>query len=83
MYGVHHEVGVVRFITEGYGPGESVWQWPYGPSADVRWHSSSGRTGVMQVQTDASGLLPVGLPQSTGERVEVTIAGSGADRASR
>ncbi|HQZ37475.1 MAG TPA: hypothetical protein PLH72_00445 [Vicinamibacterales bacterium] len=83
VYGVHHEVGVVRFITEGYGPGESVWQWPYGPSADVRWHSSSGRTGVMQVQTDASGLLPVGLPQSTGERVEVTIAGSGADRASR
>jgi hypothetical protein len=80
---VHHlqlESRGVRFVTQGYGRGESRWQWPHGGAAVVTWRSESGRSGRLEAQKDASGLLSIRLPQLTAERVEVTVLGAGEAR---
>jgi hypothetical protein len=73
---VHHlqlESRGVRFVTQGYGRGESRWQWPHDRRAIVTWKSESGRSGRLEAEKDASGLLSIQLPQLTAERVEVAI----------
>lgn len=75
---VRRQSTIVRFTTHGYGPGDSTWHWPFGDSADVRWHSRSGRSGQFVAKKAASGLLSLHLPQLTKEPVEVTISPSEA-----
>jgi hypothetical protein len=80
---VHHlqrEPSGVRFITQGYGPGDSRWQWPHGARAVVTWRSDSGRSGQLEAEKDASGLLNVRLPQLTGQRVTVSVRDAGKVR---
>jgi hypothetical protein len=83
VYSVRSASDGVRFVTEGYGPGEARWQWPHGSSAVVRWRSASGRSEELRVGKDSSGLLSVTLPQLTGERVDVTIAPAGDARGAK
>ena len=81
---VHHlqlESRGVRFVTQGYGRGDSRWQWPHGRRAIVTWTSESGRSGRLEAEKDASGILSIQLPQLTAERVVVTVRG--ADEARR
>lgn len=70
---VRREYRSVRFLTEGYGPGEFTWQWPFGTRVRVRWRAESGRSGEVDAAADADGLLTVRLPQLTRDRVEVTL----------
>jgi hypothetical protein len=81
VYGVRRDATGIRFQTEGYGPGESSWHWPYGPEALVRWRAVSGRSGDARVSRDASGVMTVRLPMLTGERLEVTLTSGGVPRA--
>ena len=82
-YDVRHTDGALRFVTQGYGPGDARWHWPFGGSPVVRWRSASGRSGTLRANTDADGLLSVRLPQLTAERVEVAITATEASRGPR
>jgi hypothetical protein len=77
---LQHEPQGVRFVTQGYGPGDSRWQWPHGARAVVTWRSESGTSGRFDAATDASGLLSVRLPQLTGQRVTVSVRDAGKVR---
>ena len=72
--GVKVADGTLRFTSQGYGAGESRWQWPYGSHAEVTWQASSGRAARVQVEADSSGRLDVRLPPMSAERVEITIS---------
>jgi hypothetical protein len=72
IHDVQAGAGMVRYVTQGYGPGEAIWHWPFGAAAEVRWRAASGRTGTLRVDAADRRLL-VRLPQLTAERVEVTI----------
>ena len=80
---VQYTDGALRFVTEGYGPGDTTWYWPFGDKAAVRWRSTSGRAGSVQAQRDAEGLLSFQLPQLTGERLDVSVSAAGGDRGTR
>ncbi len=79
---MHVEAATLRFVTQGYGPGEASWQWPFSPAVEVRWRAASGRTGGLRLDA-VDGRLVVRLPQLTAERVDVTIAPAGGHRAPR
>jgi polysaccharide biosynthesis protein PelA len=80
VYRLQYETRGVRFVTQGYGPGDSRWQWPHGARAVVTWRSESGRSGRLEAEKDASGLLSVRLPQLTGQRVTVSVGDAGEVR---
>jgi hypothetical protein len=61
----------VRFVAEGFGPGESTWRWPFAGEARVAW--ATGRTAGHLVARPADGLLRIVLPAVTGERVTVSV----------
>jgi hypothetical protein len=67
----------MSFVTQGYGPGDSRWQWPHGQRAVVNWRSESGKSGRLEAKQDESGLLSFQLPQLTAERVTVAVRPAG------
>lgn len=80
-----HDVRVagtgLRFVAEGYGPGEFTWIWPHGSRAQVTWRAASGRSGAFEADRDAAGRLSIRLPQLTAERVDVAFESVGGSRA--
>jgi len=80
VFDVRAEAGRLHYVTQGYGPGDATWQWPFRASAQVRWCAASGRTGALRVEA-VDGRLVVRLPQLTGERVDVAIDPAGGGHA--
>jgi hypothetical protein len=83
---VHHVRSANRllsFQTEGFGPGESTWMWPYSDRVHVRWRAASGRAGEFDASRSAVGQLTIRLPQLTAEHVDVTIAPLGVESGRR
>lgn len=73
----------LRFVTQGYGAGESSWRWPSGAPADVRWRTESGLEGAGRAEKNEAGLLVLRLPQLTSQRVDVSVSLDGGGRGRR
>jgi hypothetical protein len=75
VFDVVRDANSVRFVAQGFGPGEFTWRWPERREVAVRWHASSGREGTGRAEHTRDGLLAVRLPQLTNERVEIVMDG--------
>ncbi len=73
VFDLERGAGVLRFVTQGFGPGSSTWEWPAGDRVVVRWQAGPGHSGEYEAPVDADGRLTLRLPQLTGERVDVTV----------
>ena len=72
----------VRFVGEGFGPGEFLWQWPGPAEVIVRWRTGADSSDA-RVKTDASGRLSLQLPMLTNRRVDISVTSVGASDAGR
>jgi hypothetical protein len=73
VYALQREPGRLRFATQGYGPGDATWFWPWPGTALVEWRTTSGRTGRFYAPVDAADLVHLRLPQLTGTRADVVV----------
>jgi hypothetical protein len=72
----------VRFVAEGFGPGEFLWQWPGPADVIVRWRAGADSSDA-RVKTDASGRLSLQLPMLTNRRVDISVTAVEARDAAR
>ncbi|MGE3510539.1 MAG: hypothetical protein AB7N65_16835 [Vicinamibacterales bacterium] len=74
VHHVRHEGEVLRYGTDGFGPGEARWHWPLSGDVELRWRvEGASISGGLRLSPDDAGMLSVRLPQVTGRRVRVSI----------
>lgn len=65
--------GGVTMQSQGFGPGEFVWNMPVQGAFRIQWQAGDHPSGTLEEQTDTDGLLRFTLPDLRHERAHLQI----------